>query len=554
MISRLPLPRALAAGAVALAVAAACQSAVLTQGPRLARSQALKVALDDQPQTLDPGQSQYGFENAVLRVIDEPLLKPLPDLSGVAPAAAQSYDVTSNGTVYTFHLRTAAHWWDGAPVTARDFVYAFRRLIDPRLAAPAGTFFADVILNGDRVSILDPQRDASRIDAGLQSLGLAAPDDYTFQVTLSRPDPAFVWLAAMPAAAPVRQDVVTTNGDKWSTAADTLMSNGPYRVTEMVAKDHITVTANSHYWGPKPTLTTITFEVVNDGAAALDRFRNGDLDVMDVQPAQAVAVAGDAKLSKRLVKAPELTVYWIAFHVTSARLGNARVRLALAQAIDRNAYVSQVFAGQGRPAETFIPEGMSGHATDLAGVQRFDVAQARASLAAAGTSAGALSGIRFSYDKSSDFSSATAKFVQQQLKANLGVNVALDPVDRNTLYSRLASGDFDIAGPLGWSADYPDPADWYDIFLTTNSNNYSLYQNGHYDQLVNAARTDTDANRRAQEYQQAQKQLVDDAPVAFLAQSERWYLVQPYVNGVSVSPADDWPGELAPGRLYVTEH
>lgn len=541
-------------GGIALVVATACQSAVLTQGPRLAKAQALRVVIDDQPQTLDPGQSQYSFEDAVLRVIDEPLLKPLPDLTGVAPAAAQSYDVTDNGTVYTFHLRTAAHWWDGAPVTARDFVYAWRRLIDPRLAAPAGTFFADAILNGDKVSILDPQRDASRIDAGLQSLGLAAPDDYTFQVTLSRPDPAFVWLAAMPAAAPVRQDVVTTNGDKWSMAADTLMSNGPYRVTEMVAKDHITATANSHYWGPKPTLTTITFEVVNDGAAALDRFRSGDVDVMDVQPAQASAVAGDAQLSKRLVKVPDLTVYWIAFHVGSPRLGNARARLALAEAIDRKAYVSQVFAGQGQPAETFIPEGMTGHASDLASVQRFDVAQARASLAAAGPSASALSGIHFSYDKSSDFSTATAKFVQQQLKANLGVNIALDPVDRNTLYSRLASGNFDIAGPLGWTADYPDPADWYDIFLTTNSNNYSLYQNGRYDQLVNAARTDTDANRRAQEYVQAQKLLVSDAPVAFLAQSESWYLVQPYVNGVTVSPVNDWPGELTLNQLYVSEH
>ncbi|HLZ95450.1 MAG TPA: ABC transporter substrate-binding protein, partial [Candidatus Dormibacteraeota bacterium] len=254
------------------------------------------------------------------------------------------------------------------------------------------------------------------------------------------------------------------------------------------------------------------------------------------------------------VKAPDLTVYWMAFHVTSPRLANPRVRLALAEAIDRKAYVDQIFSGQGQPAETFIPQGMNGYAADLAGAQKFDVAQARASLASAGVSAGQLSGVRFSFDKSSDFATATAKFVHDQLQTNLGVNIALDPVDRNTLYSRLGSGDFDIVGPLGWTADYPDPADWYDIFLTTNSNNYSLYQNGRYDQLVNVARSDTDPARRAQEYQQAQKLLVSDAPVAFLAQSVTWYLVQPYVHGVTASPVDDWPGELSLNQLYVANH
>ena len=532
----------------------ACSSVALTQGPRLARSQTLRVIIDDQPQTLDPGQSQYSFENAVLRVIDEPLLRALPDLSGVMPAAAETYDVSNNGTQYTFHLRKTAEWWDGTPVKAQDFVYAWRRLIDPRLAAPTVTFFANVVFNGDKVSILDPQRDASKIDAGLQSLGLAAPDDYTFQVNLSRPDPAFVWLAAMPSGAPIRQDVVAKSVDKWSASPDTLMTNGPFKVSEMVADDHLTLTPNPHYWGPRPKLSALTFEVVKDGAAALDRFRTGGADVMDVQPAQAGAVTSDSQLAMRLVKVPALTVYWIAFRVTSPRLANPRVRLALAEAIDRKAFVNQVFQGQAQPAEAFIPQGMHGYSADLTGTQQFDVAQARAELSSAGVSPGQLSGLHFSYDQASDFGKASAMFVRDQLKANLGVSITLDPLDANTLGSRLASGSFDIAGPLGWSADYPDPADWYDIFLTTNSNNYSLYQNGHYDDLVNVARTNLDPSLRDQEYLQAQKQLVGDAPVAFLAQSVNWFLVQPYVHGMSTSPTDDWPGEVAAAQLYVTAH
>jgi len=554
LIPRLALRRAVAAAALVVIAGSACNNPVLTQGPRLAKQQELRVRLDDQPQSLDPGQSQYPFETAVLRVIGEPLLKSAPDLSGVVPAAAASYDVTDGGARYVFHLRKDAQYWDGQPVKAKDFVYAWRRLIDPRLASPTGTFFANAVYNGDKVSILDPQRDATKIDAGLQSLGLSAPDDYTFQVSLSRPYPAFIWIATLPSGAPIRQDIVTKYADKWSQSPDTLVTNGPFKVSEMVANDHLTLVPNPHFWGPKPTLTTITFLVINDGAAALAKFRSGDLDVMDVQPAQAVAVSGDSQLTKDLIKSPALTVWWIAYRVTAPRLGNSRVRLALAQAIDRNALVRQVFQGQGAPAETLIPKGMQGYAPELVEAQNFDVAQARATLASAGVTASQLNGVKLSYDRSSDFSKATATFVHDQLKTNLGVNITLEPLDTNTLNSRLASGNFEMAGPLGWTADYPDPADWFSIFLTTNSNNYSLYQNGRYDSLVSVAATDVEAGRRSQEYLQAQKQLVNDAPVTFLAQNVTWFLAQQYIHGLATSSLDEWPGEYSPETPYIAEH
>jgi len=113
--------------------------------------------------------------------------------------------------------------------------------------------------------LLDPRRDASKFDAAITALGLKATDDYTFQVTLSHRDPAFIWLAAMPAGAPIRQDIVKTASDKWATSPETLMTNGPFRVSEM-ATDHINVIQNAHYWGTRPTLTAIDFVIVNDGA------------------------------------------------------------------------------------------------------------------------------------------------------------------------------------------------------------------------------------------------------------------------------------------------
>jgi oligopeptide transport system substrate-binding protein len=538
---------------VVLASVTACNSGGLTQGPKLASDQALRVLLTDQPGSLDPGQTQYAYETAVLRAISEPLLKPLADLTGVVPAAAQSYDVANGGSVFVFHLRPSAEYSDGTPVKAQDFVYAWQRLIDPRLASPEGTFFAGTILNGDKVSVLDPQRDAASIDAALNTLGLKALDDYTFQVTLSRPDPAFIWLAAMPAAAPVRQDIVKKNGDKWATSPDTLITNGPFKVTEMVPNDHITVVPNPHYWGARPTLTSINFVVVNDGAAALSKYKGGALDEIAVQPAQASSVAGDASLKQNLVRTPDLTEFWITFRVNASPTNNAKLRLAIAQAIDRDAFVAQIFQGQGTPAETFIPKGMHGYSSSLP-AQRFDVAQARASLAASGLSASQLATLTFSYDQTSDFGKATANFIHDQLKTNLGLNIVLQGLDTNTLASNLGNGNFQLAGPMGWSADYPDPADWYDYFLTTSSNNIAFYQNQQYDNFVRVARTDVQPDRRDQEYQQAQQMLVDDAPVAFLAQSVSWYLVRPYVRGITTSPVDEWPGALDPAQISIAPH
>src|SRR4029079_10734355 len=315
-------------------------------------------------------------------------------------------------------------------------------------------------------------------------------DDFTFQVTLSHPDPAFIWLAAMPAGGPIRRDIVDKYGDKWAVTPDSLMTNGPFRVTEMQPTDHVTVVANDHYSGPRPMLKSIRFDVVNDGAGALLKYKNGELDEIDVQPAQVSEVNGDSQLVSNLVKTPGLTVFWLVFRLTAAPLHNIKVRQAIALAIDRQAFVNQVFSGEGMPAGTFIPKGMLGYAPNLNGAQNFDVAKAKAALAASGKTAAQLSGIRFSYDQSSDFAKASAKFIHDQLKSNLGVDITLQPLDRNTFNSRLGNGEFQMAGPLGWTADYPDPSDWYGIFLMTSANNVGLYQNPQYDTFVKAAATD----------------------------------------------------------------
>src|SRR5438128_2838086 len=127
--------------------------------------------LEDQPTSLDPGQTQYPDETAVLRAITEPLVKPALDLSGVMPAAAQTYEANGAGTAYVFHLRTNARYWDGTPVKAQDFVYAWQRLIDPRLAAPDETPCPGAVLTGEPLSLQAPQRGRGGIDGPPGTLG-----------------------------------------------------------------------------------------------------------------------------------------------------------------------------------------------------------------------------------------------------------------------------------------------------------------------------------------------------------------------------------------------
>jgi len=358
----------------------------------------------------------------------------------------------------------------------------------------------------------------------------------------------------MPAGAPIRQDLVNKYKDAWATSPESLVTNGPFHVTDLVGTDHVTVAPNPHYWGVKPKLKAITFRVVNDGALALTQYTTGELDTIDVQPAQASKVGGDNHLKQELIRTPALTVFWMAFRVNQAPLNNVKVRQAIAAAIDRDAYVARIFQGQGLAAETLIPKGMRGYAPDLGSTQKFDVVQSRAILAASGVTAKQLSGVKVSYDQSSDFSKATASFIRDQLKANLSVDVTMDALDRDTYLSRLDSGDFQIAGPLGWTADYPDPSDWFGLFQTSSSRNFSFYQNKQYDSFVRVAGGDLQPDRRDQEYKQAQKMLVNDGPVAFLAQPVSWNLVKPWVNGVTTTPIDEWPGALFPSQIYMATH
>ena len=522
----------------------------------LAKEQVLRINIGTEPGTLDPGQQQWVYEAAAGRQYSEALLKPKADLSDTLPAAASSYDVSSDKTVYTFHLRKNAYP-DGTPVRAQDFVFAWQRLMDPRLAAPYADFFNSVVKGGEQLSKLDAKTDTAKIDPAIQALGLKAKDDSTFEVTLAQPAVYFKWIATLWNGAPVRKDIIDKAGEKWAAVAassiPTLQTNGAYHVTEVVPKDHITMELNPKWTGPKPTITKIIEYPIEEANAAFLKYQNGELDITGVPLAQTDAVKADPKLLQQVDKVPALLVYWVHFNNQKPPFDNPKVRLAFAQAIDKKDFVDNVLKGRGIPAQSFMPKGEAGYRPELGKPQDFNAATAKATLASAGVSADAFKNVSFLASNTAT-GKQIADYLVNAFKVNLGITIQEELIDRKATSKRFRAGDYFLGGPGGWQADYPDEGDWFDIFRTTDGNNFEKQKNSQYDTLVKAADQESDQAKRDAGYKQAEQILIEQAVVAFLYQSTDWYLVKPWVKGYQDNSIEEWPGSFYSNTISIEQH
>jgi oligopeptide transport system substrate-binding protein len=302
--------------AVALATAGvllvACGTSTTT-GSSMAPpdKQILQVNDGTEPNSYDPGQETYTYEAAVGRNVFQPLLTPKADLSDVQPAAAKSYDVSSDGLTYTFHLQPNGKWSDGQPVTGADFVYGWQRLLNPALAAGyVDPFFDQTVAGAENYGSIDPSNTAA-VDSFIQGLGLSAPDDHTFVVKLQHPAAYFKWVATLWVAAPIRKDIVekaaggsfastdTTKAEMWAQSASTIIGNGPFKISEIVSKDHVTLVPNTFYWGGVAHLQQIVLKFIADGNTAFSQYQTGALDEINVPLAGITVVQGDPRCSAR---------------------------------------------------------------------------------------------------------------------------------------------------------------------------------------------------------------------------------------------------------------
>ncbi len=310
------------------------------------QSQNLRTNSTTEPNSFDPGQQTYDYEGLIGRNTFEALLKPATDLKDVTGAAASSYDVSSDGLTYTFHIRTNAKWSDGQPLKAQDFVYGFQRLLDPTLAAGyVDPFFDNTIAGASNYTNIDPKNTAA-VQSFIQGLGLSAPDDHTFVVKLAQPAGYFKWVMTLWVAAPIRKDLVGSNYTGWASDPTKIVDNGMFKIAQYVPKDHVVMVPNPYYWGAKPHIQTWTDYFIQDANQAFSKYQTGELDVLQVPLSSQDAVNADPKLKSEQHKFDTLGTFWLTPNLHVAPFDNVHVREAISHAVDRATLVNSVAKGQ----------------------------------------------------------------------------------------------------------------------------------------------------------------------------------------------------------------
>ena len=548
-------PTATPSPVLTLATSTPSPTTTPTPQPTPTVRQELRVNLGGEPTSLDPQIASFATDFSVILQVFRGLLGFKPDLS-LEPVVVTQVPTVGNGGIsedgltYTFTLREDVTWGDGKQVTAEDFEYSIKRLLDPEVAAP-GSFLYTVIKGAGEYNGSGEADPATR-QALRDAVGVDAPDRHTLRINLAGPNPTFLQKMALTFVYPVRRDVVEQLGDQW-TEAGNYMGNGPYRMTEWVHQDHITLEADPEYWGPKPKLATINYKMIADPNSELAAYRNDELELGRVPPGTERAILDDPELGKEVIRSKKLTTIGLFFNTSVPPFDDVKVRQAFATAIDREAWIDKVKNGLGQPATSWLPPAMPGFDPELGKDYVFNPDRARQLLADAGFPGGeGFPSVSFPFVNLLD-QPLIAQFIQAQMKENLGVDVALEPLDPPSYGQRvIGARQFEMTS-VGWSADYPDPESFLALLFSTGAPfNIMAYSNPEFDRLAGLASTELDQRERIDLWKRAHEIMVNEAPIAFFFYEEDFFLKKPAVQGLTLTGIDGAiPGDTRLAEVFL---
>jgi oligopeptide transport system substrate-binding protein len=498
-----------------------------------AAEKTLRSNFTSDPVTIDPSLTTEISSAQVIINCFEGLMG--YDESGkLVPAATESYTVSEDALTYTFKLRKDGVWSNGDPVKASDFVFAWRRVLSPEIAADYATEMY-YIKNGEKFN---------RGEAKASDLGIKAIDDYTLEVTLENPTGFFLALTTSFFYMPENEKVVSANKE-WTLKGETYVGNGPFKLQEWRPKDRIVIVKNPLYRdAARIKLDKIEFRILTDANSTLATYEAGDIDVADsnIPAAMIPTLLAEGKAKN----VPYLGSVWMHFNVSDNAMEydpvqakatlDPRVRKALNLAIDRNVLVKNVTKAGERPATSFVPYGIIGSdGKDFKQKDYFkpegDVAEAKRLLAEAGYPDGkgfpALTYIYGNFGVNGD----VAQAVQEMLRKNLNVTLNLEDMEYGVMLERRGKKNRQyIMAYHRWIADYVDPANFLQLFTLADSNNHN---NPAYDALIKEAQSITDPAKRFDKLREAEAVLMDDMPLLPLYYMTNTIMVQDYVKGYS---------------------
>ncbi len=520
------------AGILTAALLAACTPRE-TPVARGDREQILHRGIGHDLADLDPALATQSSDYSVLSALFEGLVGEDPvDLHPV-PAVAESWDISPDHIVYTFHLRKDALWSNNDPVTAQDFVASWQRALSPELAADYASF----------LFVIQGAEAYSKKLTPFSQVGLTAPDAHTLRVTLDHPCPYFLSLLTLPVFYPVNLHAIeafgsaTSRSTPWS-RPDRLVGNGPFDLIAWHTGQEIVVRKSYTYWDHATvTLREIHFHGIDSLDVEERAFRAGQLHVTDALPPSKLDTYRNEAPSVLRID-PLLGTYFYRLNTSRSILGDARIRRALSLAVDRDAIAEKILRGGQLPARSLVPPGTAGYTS--AAQLATDPDAARKLLAEAGYPGGkGLPPFELLFNNSESHR-LVAEAVQEMWHRELGIDVRLLNQDRKSTLDARRAGSYQIMRDV-WIADFVDPASFLDIFASDSGNNYTGWKNADYDTALFAAARETDPAARRALYQKAEAILLDAAPIIPIYHYAHVFLVQPSVKGWNPTLLDHHP-------------
>jgi oligopeptide transport system substrate-binding protein len=513
--------------ALLLLALAACRAPSDTFGPAAPTHERDTVVISNgtEPRSIDPGLAsessgievaQNCFEGLTVFDAKSPL-KP-------APGMAEKWEVEDGGRRYVFHLR-AATWSDGSPVTARDFVWSWLRVLAPATASEYA--YQLWYLKGAK-----SYNDGSSTDGAL--VGVTARDPRTLVVELEQPTPFFLFLTSFATYAPVPRKAVDAHGILW-TRPGNIVVNGPYTVTRWRLQDEIVLEKNARYWDAAHVRIAKVVALSNDNdQSVMNLYRTGEVDTTAPNSVPPLSAVPSLRAFRDYSEYPFLASYWYWFNTRRPPFDKRDVRQAFAKAIDKKKLVETVLHRTPVASWSVVPD-LFGEATGyhppLGKDDRYDPAGARALLAKAGYPGGqGFPDVKLMFNPS-DQHRLIAEALQAMWKEELGVTVAIPNVEWKVMLSEMQQGDFDL-GRSGWQADYPEPSTFLTVFLGGGGQNEAGWSNAEYDRTLAEALREPDPARRNALYAQCERILLDELPVLPIYTYARNDLTAPKLGGL----------------------
>jgi len=471
------------------------------------------------PPTLDP---TLAGDVASVGIIDQ-LFSGLVELSQemeIAPAVARTWEVLEGGRKYVFHLRDDVRWSDGTPVTAGDFEYAWKRVLNPATRSPAATYLYDV-------------KGAKAFHSGQaptpDSVGVRALDELTLVVELEGPAGYFLHLLATSATYPVPRHVVGAKGAAW-TEVGNIVTNGPFRLEAWQPGQPLVLSRNSDYHGRfsgnvqrvEALLWTTEF------SAAFEQYEADNLDICGLWGPVAERTRARQRHAGDYVSAPGAWTNYVGFDLRRPPFGDPRVRQAFVLAVNRETLAEVVLQGYLSPATGgFVPPGLPAHSAGIG--LPYDPDRARWLLAEAGYPGGqgfpAVNALAARGDE------PEIEYLSTQWRENLGVEIVWETLEWAMLLDRLTEAPPHLFR-TGWVADYPDPDNFLRVALAQY---YTQPWNEAYDNLVEGARRITNQAKRMEMYREADRILIESAAIMPLIYGRTHLLAKPWVSRYPIS-------------------